>query len=245
MVADDTLVPVPVAGVMAGLGEDTVLLIDSTEPPAMWNERLKVSGPVVILPATRVGERADAPYVGAECAGAAARLTGVISRTNLEAAVRAELAPMAKDVVERNVRAALAAFDRMEAHAGLVKEGVPATASEYSAPDWIDMPADDVSLSGPAIHGGVTSVQVRTGLWRTMRPVIDYARCRKCTWVCGSFCPDSAISVADDGRPVIDLDHCKGCMICVAQCPPHAIEAIPEEDAAAAETERRMEGSTA
>jgi pyruvate ferredoxin oxidoreductase gamma subunit len=53
--------------------------------------------------------------------------------------------------------------------------------------------------------------------------------------VCSSFCPDNAISVAEDGRPVIDLDHCKGCMICVAQCPPHAIEAIPETEAAAAD----------
>jgi len=78
-------------------------------------------------------------------------------------------------------------------------------------------------------------VQVRTGLWRTMRPVIDYERCRRCNWVCSSCCPDNAISVAEDGRPVIDLDHCKGCMICVAQCPPHAIEAVPEVEAAAAE----------
>jgi pyruvate ferredoxin oxidoreductase gamma subunit len=59
--------------------------------------------------------------------------------------------------------------------------------------------------------------------------------------VCGSFCPDSAISVAEDGRPVIDLDHCKGCMICVAQCPPHAIEATSEIDAAAT----AMKGETA
>ncbi|MFM1892663.1 MAG: hypothetical protein RLZ44_1740, partial [Pseudomonadota bacterium] len=48
-----------------------------------------------------------------------------------------------------------------------------------------------------------------------------------CWWVCGSYCPDGAIAV-EDGLPVIDYDHCKGCMVCVAQCPSHAIEAVPE-----------------
>jgi pyruvate ferredoxin oxidoreductase gamma subunit len=71
-----------------------------------------------------------------------------------------------------------------------------------------------------------------------MRPIIDADRCRHCWWVCSTFCPDNAIAVAD-GRPVIDYDHCKGCMICVAQCPPHAIRAVPEAIAAAADAARR------
>ena len=71
-----------------------------------------------------------------------------------------------------------------------------------------------------------------------MRPVIDHDRCNRCSWVCGSFCPDSAISVGADGYPQIDLEHCKGCMICVAQCPAHAIEAIPEAAAREAEEAR-------
>jgi pyruvate ferredoxin oxidoreductase gamma subunit len=25
-------------------------------------------------------------------------------------------------------------------------------------------------------------------------------------------------------------DHCKGCLVCVAQCPPHAIDTVPEAD---------------
>ncbi|MDD1624190.1 MAG: 4Fe-4S binding protein, partial [Methylococcaceae bacterium] len=55
--------------------------------------------------------------------------------------------------------------------------------------------------------------------------------CHKCWWVCSSCCPDSAINIGKDGFPVIDYDHCKGCMICVAQCPSHAIETIPEAKA--------------
>jgi len=237
VVVDDSLVPVPAAGVLVGLGDEAVLLIDSTEPPETWNQRLAVTARVVILPAADAAS--EATQAGAECAGAAARLVGVIGRASLEAAVRQELADVPPAAVDNTAEAALAAFDRMADEEGIVKEGALASARDYAKPDWIEMPVDDVSLSGPAVHGGATSVQVRTGLWRTMRPVIDYGRCRRCNWVCGSFCPDNAISVAEDGRPIIDLDHCKGCMICVAQCPPHAIEAIPETEALA--TERKEE----
>ena len=148
---------------------------------------------------------------------------------------------MRSEVVEENLGNALAAFDQMTVHAGIVTERDGIAARTYRSPGWVDVPTDDVSVSGPAIYASATSVEVRTGLWRTMRPVIDHERCNRCTWVCGSFCPDGAISVGDDGYPHVDLDHCKGCMICVAQCPPHAIEAIAETDV----TAREKEGASA
>jgi pyruvate ferredoxin oxidoreductase gamma subunit len=77
-------------------------------------------------------------------------------------------------------------------------------------------------------------------LWRTLRPIIDYDICRRCWWVCSTFCPDDAISVSDAGEPVIDYDHCKGCMICVAQCPPHAIVTIAEAEAVAMDAGRTV-----
>ena len=58
VVADDSLVAVPAAGVLAGLGAHTVLLINSHESPATWRHRLGVSGPVLILPAERGGATA-------------------------------------------------------------------------------------------------------------------------------------------------------------------------------------------
>ena len=71
---------------------------------------------------------------------------------------------------------------------------------------------------------------MQTGLWRTQRPVIDDALCHRCAWICSTFCPDGAISIAADGRPAIDYDHCKGCLVCAAVCPPHAIRAVPETE---------------
>ncbi len=227
IVADDTLVAVPAAGVLQGMTTHTVLLIDSTESEDVWRRRLNVEGHVIVLPKTT-----DEPHLlGAACAGAAARLVGVIARASLESAIGDELSGMDPAVVRTNQRIATEAFVAVAEHAGLV---APATAAPTSpkAPDWIDLPTEPVGMSAPAIHGGLTSVQVRTGLWRSMRPVIDHDRCRRCWWVCSTFCPDSAILVDDAGRPQIDYDHCKGCMICVAQCPTHAIGAVREEAAA-------------
>ena len=73
-----------------------------------------------------------------------------------------------------------------------------------------------------------------------MRPVIDYDKCNACAWICSTYCPDGAINVRADGYPDIDYDHCKGCLICVAQCPPHAIESVAENTARA-----RQPGATA
>jgi pyruvate ferredoxin oxidoreductase gamma subunit len=96
----------------------------------------------------------------------------------------------------------------------------------------VELPLDEADAAAAAIHAGATSVEVRTGLWRTLRPVIDYQRCNRCWWVCSEFCPDSAIRVNAEHFPEIDYDHCKGCLICVAQCPAHAISPVPESSEA-------------
>ncbi|MHB9119513.1 MAG: 2-oxoacid:acceptor oxidoreductase family protein [Burkholderiales bacterium] len=223
IVADDSLVAMPAAGVLADVGERTVLLVNTLEPAEEWRSRLNYPGPLLVLPAPP-----EARHVGAACAGAAARLAGCISPAALAAAIRGELAAMAPAVVEQNLAQAHAAYAAMADHAGCVPDDAPLAASGYRPPEWIDLPLDDARIAGPTVHAAATSVEVRTGLWRTLRPVVDYARCNRCWWVCSSFCPDGAIDVSADGYPRIDYEHCKGCLVCVGQCPAHAIEAVPE-----------------
>jgi len=234
IVADDSLVPVPGAGVLSDLDAHSVLLINSDESPEIWQHRLNIHNTILTLPA-EAEERTELRFIGAACSGAAARLVGVISRENLTQAIRDEIAPLGSTLIETNLNKALSAFDLMESHAGTVTEGKDITATDYESPDWIDLPFEDARIAAPAIHAAATSVEVKTGLWRTLRPVIDYTRCNRCWWVCSTFCPDGAIDVDADGLPHIDYDHCKGCMVCVAQCPPHAIEAVSEQAAQVAE----------
>jgi pyruvate ferredoxin oxidoreductase gamma subunit len=236
VVADNTLVAIPGAGVLAGVSAHAVLLISSRETPAVWRERLKVPGLVLTLPpAAEPKAGGEFRFIGAACTGAAARLVGVVSRDSLVQAVRDELAHLGEAVVAKNLGQTLEAFDLMAEHAGCVTEGEEPPADAYEDPGWIDLPWEGAGISAPVIQAPATSVQVPTGLWRTMRPVIDYDRCKRCAWICGTLCPDSAISVNAAGYPEIDYQHCKGCLICMTSCPSHAIRAIPEPEAGAAE----------
>lgn len=231
VVADSTLIPVAAAGVLVGISDKTVVLIASRDKPEEWSQRLNLTGPVFTLPVHEAEDQAERPLVGAACAGAAARLIGVIPRPALEKALTLELAAFGPAVIEENKSRALSAFDAMAAHEGCVKEGA---VEPQEAPRWVDLGLEEPPISAPAIFDGATSVEVRTGLWRMMRPVIDYDHCNRCAWICSTFCPDSAINVDAEGRPQVDYDHCKGCMICVAVCPRHAIAAVPEQGQAKA-----------
>jgi pyruvate ferredoxin oxidoreductase gamma subunit len=230
IVADDSLVPIPAAGVLAGLTENTVLLIVSLHQEPVWRSRLNLKGPILVIPPVDAAGTETA-LISAACAGAAACLCGVISRESLIDAIRDELGKLEPELLNENLNVALKTFDLMSGFKGLVKETEAVALSHYQKPAWIDLPLEPSELSAPVIQGSQTSTLVRTGLWRTQRPVIDYGNCHQCWWVCSSFCPDSAISIGKDGFPVIDYEHCKGCMICVAQCPSHAIETIPEAEA--------------
>ena len=232
IVADESLVPVAAAGVLQGVSTRTVLLLHSAEPASAWKERLQLEGPVLTLPALAQGaECAELPFVGAACAGAAARMAGVIGRASLAQAVLDELGRYGGKSVEQNLAQALAAFDAMAMHAGIVTEGAAVAASGYEPPDWIEVPFDAARVSAPDIRGGATSALSNTGVWRSFRPVIDIGHCNRCSWICGTLCPDGAIEAGSDHVPRIDYDHCKGCMVCVAVCPPHAIRAVAEREA--------------
>jgi pyruvate ferredoxin oxidoreductase delta subunit len=82
------------------------------------------------------------------------------------------------------------------------------------------------SYAGPGDAG-------RTGSWRVLRPVIDYAKCtparkgKPACFFCWLYCPESVVSKTI--RPEIDLDYCKGCGICAQECPTQAISMLAED----------------
>ncbi len=232
-VADDTLVAEPSAGVLQGLGPRSPLLIATATEGEVWQRRLNRPRGIIALAVEAAEVRTCPWHASVACAAAAARLVGVIGRDALARAVRRELADVAANSAAEAEGLALAVFDRMAEHAGRVLEAAGAETAPRLPPRWIELAAEGAERAAPAVHRPVSSELARTGLWRIMRPVIDHERCRRCVWVCGEFCPDNAIKVDAKGFPAIDLDHCKGCLICMAQCPTHAIRAVPESAAAA------------
>lgn len=75
---------------------------------------------------------------------------------------------------------------------------------------------------GGEIYEGGTARMVKTGNWRSNLPVWEPDKCKQCL-LCGLYCPDSSIPVAEQKRLAFDLDHCKGCGICATVCPFDAI----------------------
>jgi pyruvate ferredoxin oxidoreductase gamma subunit len=222
VVADPTLIGVRAAGVLDGLGERTWLLIATDLDADTWARRLGRTGRVAALrvEADAAGER---PFVGAACAGGAARMVGALRRESLERGLETELAALGPEALAASRSRAFAAWDSLASLAGRVEEGPEVESAPSERPQWIDLPLDPADVSAPDVRAPLSAAQVRTGLWRTQRPVIDDELCRRCSWVCSTFCPDGAIAIEPDGRPKIDYDHCKGCLVCVAVCPPHAI----------------------
>ena len=84
----------------------------------------------------------------------------------------------------------------------------------------------DIPIGGMIVEAG-NAMEYMTGDWRAFRPIRDATKCIHCL-MCWVFCPDSSIMVKDSQMVGFDLDHCKGCGICAAQCPTKCIEMIEE-----------------
>jgi len=228
IVADETLLAIAAAGVLHGVSVDTVLLINSSENAESLKERLHLSGPVFSFAAVAKGEGLHGlRFVGVACAGAAARLTGVITRSSLEYAIRDELSHLGDTIVTKNFDLALRPYDLMAAQEGVVAPGRGISAAGYRSPGWVNIPFEDARISAPAVYSPATSERVKTGLWRTERPVFEADLCKRCS-LCAIYCPENAILLDPEGYPRIDYEHCKGCLICVKQCPVGALKAMPE-----------------
>ncbi len=80
------------------------------------------------------------------------------------------------------------------------------------------------------IYEPATSKTVETGDWRTMKPVIDWTKCKQCL-LCAPCCPDMSIPVNAEGkREDFDYFFCKGCGICMNACPFGAISMVKNKE---------------
>lgn len=74
-----------------------------------------------------------------------------------------------------------------------------------------------------------TAAQLKTGDWRSKRPVTNYELCNKCGQ-CYIFCPDMVYSRTAEGYYEANYYYCKGCGICARECPKDAIQMVEEEN---------------
>ena len=84
--------------------------------------------------------------------------------------------------------------------------------------------------------GAITPAPIRqqelfiTSNWRIVRPVIDHEKCTRCL-SCYISCPDSCWSFNEQAEKMEwNWKFCKGCQICINECPADALKAVPELD---------------
>jgi pyruvate ferredoxin oxidoreductase delta subunit len=67
-----------------------------------------------------------------------------------------------------------------------------------------------------------STVDYRTGGWRTERPRFLQQACTGCD-LCVVFCPEGIVRKLANKTYDFDPDYCKGCGICVRECPVHDV----------------------
>ena len=72
--------------------------------------------------------------------------------------------------------------------------------------------------------------------WRLLKPVFNKDFCIDCQF-CWIFCPDISIISRDKKMVGVDMDHCKGCGICVEVCPTNPKSLLMFQEQADEETE--------
>lgn len=154
--------------------------------------------------------------------GAIARLAPHVVRIeSVEAAILDEW----KD--DLKARSARKAHDRVEGRAIGPEEGNAEQPYEFKLLGWQEMkeglviPAIPVRQEVEGWDGGYRpgrNPTFKKFTTRTMRPVVDFETCTKCT-VCWLQCPDSCFDVTPTGHYDANMDACCGCGVCEAVCP--------------------------
>ncbi len=219
IIADETLLDDRVANVFQGIDPDTIFMVNTHYPASHVRETYGISGKIVTLDITDIVlTTVGKPVLSSTAAASAAKLTRMISMQSLEVAVTKELHAIGlrKEVVMKNVRAALNCFERTPDvqidHSELVQEGDEIVTVDYSGP----------YLGTPSTYSRGNTILKKTGNWRLFKPVIDYERCSRCQ-ACFVHCPHSCISLDASGYPQINYENCKGCFTCLDECPKKVI----------------------
>ncbi len=158
-----------------------------------------------------------------------ARLLGALAKVaphivSLDSFVEA-IAEQWKD--DLKVASAKKTYDLIESIPVGADQGNDEVPFEFELPGWTKMEEGlvirgmEVRQDVPGWEGGYVPARNATFKkfsTRTMRPVINFDTCIKCT-LCWLQCPDSCFDITPDGLYDANMEACCGCGVCEAVCP--------------------------
>jgi pyruvate ferredoxin oxidoreductase gamma subunit len=228
MVQDASLLASNLAGIVAGLRSEGLVLLNAPAVPETLAAILPPDARAVAIPATSIAlEAIGRPVPNTTLLGAYAALTDLVPLDAVRQAIRQRFAG---DLAERNIVAA----ERGHAAAqGAVVARASAGASPPPAPGRSDSDVGPTIglVAAPGSSAGPDGYH--TGSWRVFRPVWDLAKCNDCR-LCAVYCPEAVVVRRGPRDYSTSLDFCKGCGLCVAECQPKAIALVREDDLVAA-----------
>jgi pyruvate ferredoxin oxidoreductase delta subunit len=145
----------------------------------------------------------------------------IVKLASVEAAIRAEWQD------DRKVASARKAYGRVTIRAVGPDEGNSGKPYEFQLLKWQEMkeglviPGIPVKQEVEGWEGGYRpgrNPTFKKYTTRTMRPVVDFATCTKCT-ICWMQCPDACFDVTPTGHYDANMEACCGCGVCEAVCP--------------------------
>lgn len=161
------------------------------------------------------------------------RILGTISRLLPELFSMKSVQKAIMDEWKDPVKAASAAkaYERTTTTTVRPDQGNPETPYAFNLPKWHEMGEGIAIPSIPRGHGFEDPATHTVGGFRpdrnptfkkfstrTMRPVVNFDTCIKCT-LCWLHCPDSCFDVTPDGLYDANMEACCGCGVCEAVCP--------------------------
>ena len=152
-------------------------------------------------------------------------LPELFSLKSVQEAIRSEW----KD--ELKVTSAARSYERITTVTVGPNQGNPEEPYKFELPKWSEMREGVTIPAIPRGHQMENSATQQVGGFqpernptfkkfstRTMRPVVDFDTCIKCT-LCWLQCPDSCFDVTPDGLYDANMQACCGCGVCEAVCP--------------------------
>ena len=140
---------------------------------------------------------------------------------------------------ELKVQSARKSYELIETRVVEPGEGNPETPYSFELPGWTQM-EEAIVVRGIPQGGGFRqgdggyepqrNPHFKKWSTRTMRPVIDFDTCIKCT-LCWLQCPDTCFDVTPDGLYDANMEACCGCGVCEAVCPvPDCVTMVHEAE---------------